>query len=317
VSASPDASWPTFSLILATLGEAQYVERFLESLLTQGDASLELIVVDQNVGDHVQKVLQRFRSHFPVRTVRTRPGLSYARNCGIPLASGRIIAFPDDDCWYRPGLLADVERRLLDPTVAGLTCRCTDEHGNLAAGGDDRSTGLVSRRNVWRRGVSATMFLRREVVDHVGHFNETLGLGSGTMYQSGEETDYLLRVLRLGYSIAYDPQLAVYHPLPPRAANEGATAKARAYGLGMGRVLWMHGYSPLAVGWFVLQPLLGAAHAALNGDLGLAKVRIERALGRLQGWRSGFTGSPNTDSHASYARRMSKVEAAKCQDQRA
>jgi glycosyltransferase involved in cell wall biosynthesis len=286
VSTATNSFQPTFSLVLATLGEGRFIVRFLESLLRQGAASFELIVVDQNQGDHVQQIIGRYRDRIAIRSERSPAGLSLARNCGIKLARGRIIAFPDDDCWYRPGLLADVEQRLQDPSLAGLTCRCTDKSGRLAAGGDDREGGRVSKRNVWRRGVSATMFLRRNLVLQTGSFDETLGLGSGTAFQSGEETDFLLRAIRLGHKIHYDPSLAVYHPLP--VVNDGATMKSHAYGLGMGRVLRMHNYPLPAVLAFLTLPLLGAAYARLRGQPDLARVRLARAKGRLSGWVRGL-----------------------------
>ena len=59
------------------------------------------------------------------------------------------------------------------------------------------------------------MFLRRELVERVGAFDEALGLGSGTRFASGEETDYLVRALRSGARLAYEPSLVITHPARP------------------------------------------------------------------------------------------------------
>src|SRR3954449_10523543 len=48
---------------------------------------------------------------------------------------------------------------------------------------------MLTRENLWNRAISFTIFLKREVVERVGAFDERLGLPSS----SGEEIDYLIR----------------------------------------------------------------------------------------------------------------------------
>ena len=275
---------PVFSLVLATLGTGHRLVRFMDSLVQQ-TGSFQLILVDQNSGAELDEIVARYRSDIEIVHIRCRPGLSLARNAGIRYIRGRIIAFPDDDCWYPRGLLAAVECRLADPRIDGLTCRCTDADGRLAAGGDDRSSGILTKANVWRRGVSATMFLKRELVDEIGGFDTTLGLGSTTVFQSGEETDYLLRAIAREATILYDPSLRVHHPCPPPSGAAGALYKSWSYALGMGNVLRKHDYRPASVLKHLAIPFIGALCALLRGDLALAKLRLVRTLGRWRGWR--------------------------------
>ena len=276
-----------FSLIVATLGPAPGLQRLLQSL-KDADAPLsEVIVVDQNNDDRLSDILSSFRSHLEIVHLRSRRGLSIARNTGISAARGQLLAFPDDDCWYPPRLLATVYERLLaEPSWAGLTCRCTDEQGRLAAGALSRRSGLISRRTVWSRGVSATMFVRRGLVAAVGDFDSSLGLGAPTPFQSGEETDYLLRALKAGHSIWHETRLRVHHPLPPAPQELGSVERARAYGRGMGRVLRLHGFGFLTLAGHVVLPCLGSLHALILCNPALARIRYARALGRIEGWRA-------------------------------
>ena len=55
---------------------------------------------------------------------------------------------------------------------------------------------ILTDDNLWNRAISFTIFLRRDVVEAVGPFDEELGLGSGRPWASGEETDYLIRAVR-------------------------------------------------------------------------------------------------------------------------
>lgn len=277
---------PDVSLVVATYGPCDTLERLLDSLIAQRDCTIEVIVVDQNPTDDVRQICHRYANELDIRHIRSKPGLSRARNVGIGHCTGRIIAFPDDDCWYPEGLLAAVKAEILgDPGWAGLTCRCTDEEGRLAAGGDSRRAGVISKRNVWHRGVSATLFLRADVVARVGKFDETLGLGSEGYFKSGEESDYILRALQLGERMVYLPQLRVFHPLPPPSGSAGAASRSWGYGLGFGRVLRKHHYGKTAVAYHIGYPLVGATVAMMRLDVSLARLRLARVVGRVQGWR--------------------------------
>lgn len=279
-----DSTSPKFSLIVATYGDGHYLRRFLDSVRDNAGPSCEIIIVDQNETPHFD-IVTEYSSDLVIRLIRAAPGLSAARNIGMKEARGSLIAFPDDDCWYPPHLLSAVEARMKDSSLSGLTCRCTDEYGRLAAGSEDRSAGLVSKHNVWGRGVSATIFIRDRLVHAIGDFDEALGLGATTKFQSGEETDYLLRAIKAGFRIEYDPSLSVFHPLPTISHPQSAARKSAAYGLGMGRVLRIHEYGWLDVLRHVAKPLLGAAGAMVRGNTALARVRYLRAVGRYQGWR--------------------------------
>jgi glycosyltransferase involved in cell wall biosynthesis len=274
-----------FSIIIATINRTEENRFLLKSIATQHYNNLEVIFADQNDDERLDSILAQYRSLFPIVHLRSQKGLSRARNEALCFAQGEITCFPDDDYWYPPNLLIGVDRRFREnPNIAGFTGRCTDEHGCLSAGGESKRPGLLNRHNVWRGGVSATMFLRSKVIKEVGDFDEELGVGSGTPFQSGEDTELLLRAIKKGFQIQYLPSLVVYHPLPP-PYFPAAVKRPQLYGAGMGRVLRKHGERPLWSYYYILFPLGGALVALLRGELGLARIRVARAFGRLQGWR--------------------------------
>src|SRR5829696_2800034 len=227
-----------FSLILPTIERTDEIQCFLASLYAQTYRDFEVIVVDQNPDDRLTPVLAPYVDEFPITRLRTDTrGASRARNLGLKHISGDIVAFPDDDCWYPPGLLAAVAQFFLNhPERDGLTGRPTDADGSPVRGGFDTKPGLLDRINVWRRGIEFTIFLRRECTQETW-FDEDLGVGAGTAWGAGEEKDYLLRLLDGGASIHYDPKLVVVHSPTVPPYNDKAVRKAYAYGCGMGRVL--------------------------------------------------------------------------------
>src|SRR5258708_17990546 len=94
-----------YTLIIATLGRATELETLFESLALQHYPGLDCIVVDQNPDDRLKEIIDRWQDAFCIRRLRSSPGLSQARNIGLQYATGDIVAYPDDDCWYSPSLL--------------------------------------------------------------------------------------------------------------------------------------------------------------------------------------------------------------------
>jgi GT2 family glycosyltransferase len=274
------------SLIVATLGERpDGIRRLTDSVRAGVHQGVELIIVHQSRGE--RPASSGFPSAEAMRLVHVQadPGLSRARNRGLALASGAIVGFPDDDCWYPPELLAEVVTRFeANPSLSALAGRPTDTSGRSSFPRWDVSPGWVNRFNVWRRVNSNALFLRRTVTDVVGGFDETLGLGSGTAWGSAEDVDYPLRVLEAGFSIYYDPALQVYHPAVQPAYDTGGRRRAESYGGGMGRVLRKHRYPS----WFALysgaRPLAGACLSLLAGKLDKAHYHYAIFRGRYKGW---------------------------------
>lgn len=275
-----------FSLIVCTLGRMAELEHLLASLASQSYTNFEVILVDQNIDGRLDSLLAAYTSCFALRHLHSAPGLSRSRNLGLSYATGEIIAFPDDDCWYPDDLLAQVAEFFDDHAlVGGLSGRATDGRGKNVAGRWDRQAGLLTLENVWSRAISITIFLRRAVVTRVGPFDETLGVGAGTPFGSGEETEYLIRALKAGTALFYSPRYVVYHPEPAAEYGDWAAARAMGYGLGMGRVLSMHGYGVGFVLKSLIRPLGGSLLFFLMGQEGRARFHLNVARGRWAGWR--------------------------------
>jgi len=121
-----------FSIIIATINRTEENFRLLKSIAAQQYNDIEVIFADQNNDDRLNPILAQYRLLFPILHLRSQKGLSRSRNEALAFAQGEIICFPDDDCWYPPNLLIEVDRRMREnPLIAGFTGRCTDEHGRL------------------------------------------------------------------------------------------------------------------------------------------------------------------------------------------
>jgi GT2 family glycosyltransferase len=207
------------------------------------------------------------------------PRLSGARNVGLRAITADLVAFPDDDCVYPPGLLDRVAVRFShDPSLDGIAGRAADTEGRSSASWET-DAALLTADNLWNRANAATIFLRNELVARVGNFDQRLGLGSGEPWSSGEETDYLIRAVRAGARIQYDPDLVVLHDVRPDDARIGLRD-----GASVGYLLRKHRYSARVVMRMFVRPVGGMLLALVRLDAPRARYHATTLRGRIQGY---------------------------------
>ncbi len=279
-----------FSLIVATLGRTTELQRLLTSLVSQRYRDLEIIVVDQNGDDRVAQVIEPFIEHLEILHRVTERGLSRARNLGLSEATGDVIAFPDDDCWYPEGVLGRVADFLTSADRwDGIIAHSVDESGKGTLPWHD-GAGPLTPALSWRRAVTYCYFLRRGVVAAVRQFDESLGPGAATPWGAGEDNDFLLRALKVGARIYFDPTLSINHPHMFLGFDGAAIAKRARYARGDGRVLSKH---PMPLWWmlaFFAMPLARLVAAIPSRNRAQLRFHWVTFVGRVQGY-FGWTQS--------------------------
>ncbi len=90
---------PLFSVIIPVYNRASFIKEAIESVLKQTYKNFELIVVDDGSTDETPQII----ANYPVKLIRqSNRGVSAARNAGIRMARGEIIALLDsDDIWEK------------------------------------------------------------------------------------------------------------------------------------------------------------------------------------------------------------------------
>ncbi len=272
----------TFSLVVATRGRDAELAEFFDSLLAQGRADVEVIVVDQNGDERLAPIMAAYEGRLPLLWRRsTVANACHARNLGLALARGAIVGFPDDDCTYPPGLLDQVAAAFDgDPALSVLTGPAASPEGGLGSGRWRAEAGPITAANVWTSVIEFNLFLRREVALAMGGFDERLG--PGTPYGSAEGNDLVLRAIRAGHAARYEPGQQVIHP--DKRLTPVAVERATLYGRGLGFVLRRHRV-PAGV-WlpFLIRPLGGAVLGLLRGRVLAARYYWATLRGRLAGF---------------------------------
>ena len=99
---------PLVTIIVPVYNLEAYVAHGLKSLIEQTYSHLQIIVIDDASKDHSPQII----AHFAELDSRIQPilkqvnhGVSAARNSGLALAKGDLVAFMDGDDWYEPDFI--------------------------------------------------------------------------------------------------------------------------------------------------------------------------------------------------------------------
>ncbi len=191
-------------------------------------------------------------------------GCREPRNLGINLASGRIVCFPDDDCWYPGDLLSQVVQWFdQHQGFDFLCCTAQDGSGREVASRWPSHSLAIDRDSVLRACASASLFMRRTALNEIGGFDEGMGLGASTPFQSAEDSDLALRCMGRGGKGWFAKQLYVYHP--DKGAGQTANSRALGYGMGFGYLLRKHRYSQRTLIYHVVRALGGFSQVPYSG----------------------------------------------------
>lgn len=278
---------PIISLVVPTRGRTWQIGRLFDSLALQSRRDFEVILVDQNPDRALVDMVAAGRWPFAIRHVH-RPheqGISLARNVGWRLAAGEVLLFPDDDAWYPPDFLARGLALMAATGAAILTGRSTDETGRSINGRFSIRNGPITRHSVWVMQQEWVTFVDRSLMQRLGGYDESIGVGGGTPWQAAEGPDLILRAIAAGAVCRYDPKIAGFHEEHGiRAPDAAMLAKARGYNRGKGYVLRKHARTPLPLLYWLARPVGGMVASGLRRDRQRARYFATMAIGRWEGW---------------------------------
>ncbi|WP_072016250.1 glycosyltransferase family 2 protein [Leptolyngbya sp. KIOST-1] len=241
------AAQATVSVVICTRDRPQSLARCLRSLQGLITPAHEIIVIDNApTSEASQQLVEQFPGVLYCR--EPRPGLSVARNRGIAIATGEIIAFTDDDVEVHPHWLEQLRTAFHNPRVMAMTglilpARLETEaeevfqRGSSGFGWGYRPLIFDSfffeklkpyGVPVWRIGAGANMAFRREVFNQLGGFDERLGAGASGC---SEDSEYWYRVLAAGWTCRYQPTAVVshYHRADFTSLSQQMTAYMRGH----------------------------------------------------------------------------------------
>ncbi len=221
---SPDHETPSASIVIPTIGRAEYLEVALESVAGQAAASgAEVVVINDGADEHAAAVAVRHGAR--VVPLPVRAGVNRARNAGIQAASSDVIIFLDDDVRVSPGWLAamlagvrsdagyEVFSGPIRGRLEGGPRACGREPPPISTydfGPTDRDVPYVFGGNT---------AIRRSAFERMGPFRDEL---SGR----GDEEEWVLRFTAAGGRLRYLAAAGVDHRRTAHDARLVALARA-------------------------------------------------------------------------------------------
>ncbi len=221
---------PAVSVIICVYTEERWHDIIdaAASVRKQNTLSLEIIIVV----DHNTQLLERVRTYLTdvVVVENSEPqGLSGARNSGLMVAQGTLIAFLDDDATAEPDWLEHLLTCCNDPRVLGAGGTVEPDwlserprwfpeefYWVVGCSYQDRPEKPVVVRNPY----GGCTCIRREVFDVVGGFRSGIGR-IGKLPMGCEETELSIRARQYWPQkfFLYEPRSVIHHRIPPARAN--------------------------------------------------------------------------------------------------
>jgi glycosyltransferase involved in cell wall biosynthesis len=245
--------------------------------------SADLYIVDNGSTDDTRAVASELIAQWGRRVryvLAQQPGKSSALNAGIAASHGDLVGFIDDDeeigdRWL--DLVADAFSHADVDFIGGryvpvwpgdppawLPPRHTAAVGLVDGGREPKVFGVTYQGVL----VGGNAVIRRRAIEQAGGFRPALGPRVSRRLLSCEDEDLYLRLLDLGLTGWYLPELIVrHHVLPERLTKQ--YHRRWCFWRGVSKAI-LHRFRPAGV------PTLAGAPRYMFGDLVRAGVRLAR-----------------------------------------
>lgn len=104
------------TVIVPVYNREKYLKRCIESILSQEQVKIEIILVDDGSKDDSPRICDDYKARFDNIIVihQSNKGLSAARNAGLDVAKGDYIFFVDSDDYIEKGALRKLLSKILE-----------------------------------------------------------------------------------------------------------------------------------------------------------------------------------------------------------
>lgn len=229
------------SVIVCCYNSSLRLPETIRHLAAQEVSSLlqwEVIFVNNNSTDNTSDVILHEWRKYNLQNVgfkkidEPRAGQSYARDKGVETAQYNIIVFCDDDNWLCPTYI-DTAYFILQNNpgigaVGGQNVPATDarnfppwfeeKQANYAVGKQALQSGDISYREfIWGAGMATR---KKLFIDAFSKYKSLLPGRSGKILTSGDDNEYCMRLLFMGYRLFYNETLRFVHFIPSGRLTE-------------------------------------------------------------------------------------------------
>ena len=223
---------PLVSIIMPAYNAEKFIERTLNSVLSQTYKNIEVLVVDDGSKDRTAEIVKSIAAQDQRVILLQQPnsGVSAARNLAIQKSKGEFIAPIDaDDIWYPQNLEKQVQRSIESDASVGLVyCWSIDINEADLPSGEFRAsriegevyTTLLCHDFI---GNASSVLIRRSCLQKVGGYDCSLKDQNG---QGCEDWDLYLRIAEY-YEFRVVPEFLVGYRKLPNSMSGDYTSMAK------------------------------------------------------------------------------------------
>lgn len=217
------------SVIVPVYNHPEYLAKCLAALAEQTISldQFEVVVVDNGSDEPPGALVAEYG--FARFIEEPRPGSFAARNTGIQVARGSLLAFTDADClpdpqWLEAAIAAIEGTDPIDVVAGRIDLIARDPAHPTATELFDIAVRMDQRKRVKASNgvVTANMVTRHELFEHVGPFDDSL--------MSGADAVWSARAAERGYTVKYVDDAVVVHPARTSLSEVLRQARRRAGG---------------------------------------------------------------------------------------
>jgi O-antigen biosynthesis protein len=200
------SDWPRVSVVICTYNGRQTIRDCMEGLARLRYPNFEVIVIDDGSTDGTAEIVREY----DVQLVSTENrGLSHARNLGLELATGEIIAYTDDDAFPDPHWLYYLAHTFKTSDYAAVG------GPNLPPDGD----GRVARAVANAPGGPTHVLLSDCEAEHIPGCNmafrtsllRAIGGFDPQFRTAGDDVDVCWRIQQAGWKVGFHAAALVWH----------------------------------------------------------------------------------------------------------
>ena len=193
------------SVIVPVLDASNDIEQCISHLLNQSmpNDRYEIIIVDNGSTDNTPKLVEQYPVRLEFENTIKSPYA--ARNKGLEVAKGKVIAFTDADCYADYDWLANGEKIIIEQEVDMVGGKVNFRFSNPPELAEiyDSISNLEMKNNIKRKGVAKTgnLFVKKEVFGKVGFFKASV--------RSGGDVEWTGRASSEGFTIVFGEDVIV------------------------------------------------------------------------------------------------------------
>ena len=214
------------SIIIPVYNSENFIDKAIESVLNQTYQNFEIIVIDDGSTDKTKEVIQSFQDKRILYEYQENSGPAAARNNGIKISNGELLAFLDsDDIWESHKLETQAKILLNNPNICMVYNHFTlkpegDEHEKLVKFKNHNREDFIKNlliKPFLTIPYPSTVMLKKSFLDQAGYFNTELKLG--------EDWDLWFRLAKLAdcscidkvLTKRYTPKSSITRSINPQA----------------------------------------------------------------------------------------------------